>query len=167
MRKYFEICSGTKAILGTLASVLILMMVVFPALPIGGESLDGRFGYTHSEAVTALESYGESGRRVYAWGSMTLDLLLPLLYASFMVGLIYRFRPAERWWMLAYLPLGVALLDLGENVQVVLMLTGYPNISVGQVAAASLFTSLKVVTFFLCLALGIVLAVVAGIRRAR
>ncbi len=167
MRKYFEACSGTLALWATMVSSVVLLVVAFPALPIGGEMLDVRGGYTYPEALAALEGYGESGRRAYAWASATLDTLFPVLYASFLAGLVYRFRPAERWWRLAYLPLAVALIDLGENVQIVLMLTRYPGISTGQVAAASLFTSLKGVAFLLCLALAISLAVITWIRRAR
>lgn len=167
MRKYFEFCSGTLVLCVTMASGLVLLVAVFPALPIGGETLDVRDGYTYAEALAALEGYGESGRRVYAWASVTLDTLFPVLYASFLAGLVYRCRPAERWWRLAYLPVAAALIDLGENIQIVLMLTRYPEISTGQVAAASLFTSLKGVASLLCLTLAISLAVVAGIRRAR
>ena len=167
MRRYFEFCSRTLALCATMASGLVLLLAVFPALPVGGELLDVRDGYTYAEVLAALEGYGESGRRVYAWASVTLDTLFPALYASFLAGLVYRFRPAERWWRLAYLPVAAALIDLGENIQIVLMLTRYPDISTGQVAAASLFTSLKGVASLLCLTLAIALAVVAGIRRAR
>ena len=52
---------------------------------------------------------------MYAWSSATLDTLLPIVYASLLAGLIYRFRPTERPWTLAYLPIGVGALDLSSR----------------------------------------------------
>ncbi len=167
MRRCFEVSSGAWALFATLASALILVVAVFPALPIGGEMLDVRGGYSYPETLAALEEYGEAGRRAYAWASLTLDTLLPVLYAGFLAGLIHRFRPSERWWKLAWMPLAAGAIDLCENVQIVVMLNRYPDISPGQVAVASLFTSLKGFAFLICLALAIALAVVAAGRRLR
>lgn len=166
MRVYLDFVSGGLA-LGTLATTLVLLFAVFPALPVGGEMLDVKAGYSHEEAVAAMEGYGEQGRRVYAWSAGTLDTLLPLVYASFLAGAVYRLRPAERFWRLAWLPLAAAALDLCENVQIVVMLTGYPDVSAGQVASASLFTMLKSYALLLSLALTVVLAIAALVRRGR
>ena len=46
-------------------AVSILPVVMFPALPIGGESLDIKSGYTYREAVSAMEGYGEQGQPTY------------------------------------------------------------------------------------------------------
>ncbi|MDE0105583.1 MAG: hypothetical protein OXN89_24665 [Bryobacterales bacterium] len=165
MRRYFEACSSAAALCVTLTLALILIFVVFPAVPIGGEVLDAKGRYTYGEALAALQGYGETGRETYAWASATLDTLLPLLYVSFLAGLVYRCRPTDRSWRLAYLPVVVGVIDLGENVQIVLMLTTYPDISAGQVAIASLFTSCKGHAALICLTLAITLAVVSWIRR--
>ena len=168
MRQYLESASRTPVLSATLLAMLVLLVVVFPALPIGGEMLDVRTaGYTYAEAVAAMESYGERGRQVYAWSSATLDVLLPVVYVSFLAGFVYRFRPTERLWKLACLPLAAGVLDLCENVQVVLMLTRYPDVSAGQVAVASWFTLSKGYAVSLCLLLAIVLAAVAAVRRVR
>lgn len=148
----------------TLVATLILA-AVFPALPIGGEMLDVKSGYTYREAVAALESYGEAGRRVYLWSSSTLDTLLPIAYASLLAGLVYRFRPTERLWTLVYLPIGAGVLDLCENVQIILLLVLYPEISAGQVASASLFTWSKGHALSICVLLAATLAAVAAVRR--
>ena len=167
MRKYFEAASKAPALCATLASSLVLVMAVFPSLPIGGEMLDAKRGYAHPETLAALEGYGEAGRRAYAWASLTLDTLLPTLYASFLGGLVYRCRPTEQLWRLAYLPLAAGVIDLGENVQIVVMLTRHPDISAGQVAIASMFTLCKGYAVVICLALATTLTIVAGVRRAR
>ena len=46
-------------------AVSILPVVMFPALPIGGESLDIKSGYTYRDAVSAMEGYGEQGQPTY------------------------------------------------------------------------------------------------------
>ena len=167
MRRYFEFASGSAVLGATLAAAAVLVAFVFPAVPIGGETLDTRAGYGFAEAVSLMESYGAEGRRAYAWASGTLDTLLPAVYVSFLCGLVYRLRPAERLWRLAYLPLAAGLLDLGENVQIILMLTRYPDISAAQVAGASAFTLSKWYAVTISLALVITLALLAAGRRIR
>ena len=164
MRTYFEAVSRTPVLGATLTSALILV-AVFPALPIGGELLDVKSGYTYREAVVALESYGEQGRRVYAWSSATLDTLLPVVYVSLLSGLVYRFRPNERLRTLAYLPIAAGVLDLCENIQIILLLVLYPDVSALQVATASLFTLSKGYALSACVVLAATLAAVSAVRR--
>ena len=166
MKAYLDFVSGTRVLGATLVAAFLLVVVI-QALPVGGELLDEKVGYTHEEAVAAMEGYGENGRRTYAWSAATLDTLLPLVYASFLAGAVYRLRPAERFWRLAWLPPAAAALDLCENVQIIVMLTGYPDVSAGQVASASLFTMLKSYALLLSLALTVVLAIAALVRRGR
>ena len=164
MRTYFETVSTTPALVATLLSTLILVVAVFPALPIGGDMLDVKPGYTYPEAVAALQSYGEQGRRVYAWSSATLDTLLPAVYASLLAGLVYRFRPTERLWTLACLPIGAGVLDLCENIQIIFLLVLYPEVSAPQVASASLFTLSKGYALSICVALAATLTALAAVR---
>ena len=163
---WLENASRTPVLGVTLVSALALLFAVYPALPIGGELLDSRSDYTYQEAVAAMEGYGEEGRRVYAWSSAILDTVLIVVYVSFLAGLIYRLRPAERLWRLAYLPLVAGALDLGENIQIVLMLIQYPDVSAGQVAAASSLTLSKALAILSCLALAGIIVAVWVVRRA-
>ena len=167
MRTYLDFVSGTRVLGATLVATLVLVFAVFPALSVGSELLDTRPGYTHEEVAAAMEGYGDRGRREYAWSAATLDTLLPLVYASLLAGVIYRFRPTERSWRLACLPLAAGALDLCENVQIIVMLTRYPDVSARQVAMASLFTQSKSYALLLCLALAASLAIVAAVRRGR
>ena len=164
MKKYFELVSTTPALVSTLLSTLVLVLAVFPALPIGGELLDVKSGYSYEEAIAALEAYGEEGRRVYAWSSATLDTLLPIVYASLLAGLVYRFRPAERLRALAYLPIAAGFLDLCENAQIIALLVAYPDVYATQVAIASLFTLSKGYAVACCGILTAVLGVVSAVR---
>lgn len=167
VRDYFELVSRTLVLGTTLATVLILVLGVFPALPIGGEMLDLKAGYAYPEVIAAMESYGEPGRRVYAWSSAMLDTLLPVVYVSLLAGLLYRFRPTERLWKLAYLPLAAGALDLGENGLIILMLTRYPDVSAREAATASFFTVSKGYVILGCLALAVTLAAATAVRARR
>lgn len=166
MKNCFEAVSTTPALVVTLLSTVILVAFVFPALPIGGEMLDVKPGYTLREAVEALESYGENGRQVYAWSTATVDTLLPVVYASLLAGVVYRFRPTERLWQFAFLPVGTGVLDLCENVQIVFLLVSYPEVSAPQVASASLFTLSKGYALSLCVVLAATLTLVSAVRFA-
>ena len=69
MRELFESASRTRVLNATLVTVLVLLVAVFPALPIGGEMLDVRAGYTYPEAVAAL--WREGGGCMRGAGSWT------------------------------------------------------------------------------------------------
>ena len=167
MREYFELVSRTLVLCTTLAAVLILALALSPALPIGGEMLDVKAGYTYPEVIAAMECYGKQGRRVYAWSSGILDTLLPLAYVSLLAGLLYRFRPTERHWKLAYLPLAVGALDLGENGLIIFMLTRYPDLSAYQAVTASYVTLSKWYAMLGCLALVVAFAATTAVRARR
>lgn len=143
--RYFRFASRTPVLLASGAGVLIWALVVFPSLPIGGDMLDISAGYSYPELVAAMERYGASGRRVYAWASPTLDTIFPLLYVTLFSGLLTRLRPSDGWAWLAWIPVFAGLWDLCENVQITAMLLMYPDVSTTQVAWASFFTHVKTV----------------------
>lgn len=171
MRTYFEFVSRAPVLGATLVAAVLLLVCVFPALPIRGELLDVKPGYTYDEVISALDGYGAQGRRVYAWSSATLDTVLPVVYVSFLAGLVYRFRPREGLWWLASLPVAAGVLDLCENIQIVLMLMHYPDIAAGQVASASVFTLAKRYAVGGCLVLAVTLMALSvsgcALRRLR
>ncbi len=142
MHRYLEFVSRTPVLIVSLV-LAVLLGATFPALPIGGEMLDVRQGYDHGEVVTAMEQYGEEGRRVYVWASASLDTLFPIAACSLLAGFIFRLRPNERLGTLAFVPIAGALFDFGENILIMAMLVGYPDIATTQVAAAATFTQLK------------------------
>ncbi|MCY3590724.1 MAG: hypothetical protein OXH32_03660 [Acidobacteria bacterium] len=143
LKSYFAFAARNWMLATTFVLTLVFVLGVFPFLPVGGELLDYKPSYSHEEAMAAMEEYGNRGRRVYAWASPTLDTLFPLVYVSFFAGLIYRCRPTERFWWLAFAPVAAGIVDLAENAQITLMLIQYPDVSPGQAAAASAFTQLK------------------------
>ncbi len=142
-RGYFEFAAATRVLIASLVGVLIMALLVFPALPLGGEMIDLKLSYTLADIQATMLQYGPHGRAVYALASPTLDTLFPMLYVTFFAGLLYRFRPSERLWLAAFIPVLAGVWDLCENAQITAMLIQYPEISVRQVALASFFTSTK------------------------
>ena len=142
-RKYFEFAAGTRPLLISFTGVRLMMLWIFPSLPIGGEMIDLKLSYDLGAIQQVMLQYGAHGRAVYALASPTLDTLFPLLYVTFFAGLLYRFRPNEKLWLAAFVPLVAGIWDLCENAQITAMLLQYPEISVRQVALASFFTSTK------------------------
>ena len=164
MRRYFELAARPLVLVLTFLATVFLL-AVFPAIPVGGELLDVRSGYGYDEAMAALAGYGADGRRLYVWSSATLDTLLPVAYATFLAGLVYRFGPRERLRVLAWFPVALGALDLCENVQIIAMLVGFPDITGAQVASASAFTVAKNLAFAACFAYAVVVVLVAVVRR--
>jgi hypothetical protein len=143
--RYFRFASRTPVLLATGGGALTWLLFVFPSLPIGGDMLDVRSGYSHAELGAAMEQYGAAGRRVYAWASPTLDTAFAALYVTLFCGLLTRFRPSDGWTWLAWIPVFAGIWDLCENAQIVAMLLLYPDVGPTQVAWASFFTFMKTV----------------------
>ena len=141
MRRYFEFAGRTRTLLATFAATAVFLVLVFPNLPIDGELLDLKPGYSFDEAMASMEEYGPEGRTVYAWSSMLLDTLFPLVYVTLFAGLIHRFRLTDGTWWLAFVPVAAGVWDLLENIQITAMLVGYPDVGPTQVAWASTFTT--------------------------
>ena len=142
VHRYLEFVAKTPVLVVAFL-VAVAVGVIFQALPIGGEMLDVRQGYSHGEVVAAMEQYGDAGRRTYFWASASLDTLFPIVACSLLAGLIFRLRPNERLGALALLPVAGALFDIGENVQIMAMLANPASVAATQVALASTFTELK------------------------
>jgi len=143
MRNYFAFAGRGPVLAATFAGTLLFLFIAFPSLPIEGELLDLKPGYSHGEAMAEMEAYGAAGRVIYAWASAVLDTLFPITYVTFFAGLIYRFRLTEGSWVLAYIPVFAGAWDLLENAQIIAMLLRYPEVGAGQVAWASMFTTVK------------------------
>ena len=165
VQRLVEFAARTPVLITTAAVAIALLVFAFPALPLGGELLDARFGYSHADVNAAMSAYGEQGRRVYVWASLTLDTLLPIAYAGLLAGLLYRLRPRDGLWPLTPVPVAAGLLDLSENAQIVAMLIGYPGVSSAQVALASLFTQAKTCALLAAVAMVAVFGVLALGRR--
>ncbi len=105
-------------------------------------------GYTHSQALTLLESLGRAGRDAYLFPQLALDFVYPGLFAvcfSLMLIWLYskRIRPDSKWLYLAVIPVLGGLFDYLENLLIIRMITIFPDITEVLVSAASSATLLK------------------------
>ena len=165
MRDYFAFAGRTATLVVTFCATAVFLVLVFPNLPVGGELLDMKPGYSYDVAMGSMEQYGPDGRTTYAWASVLLDTLFPIIYVTLFAGLIYRFRITEGTWILAFLPVAAGAWDLAENAQITAMLVQYPDIGATQVAWASAFTTVKGWIGPLYQILGLGLLLIAMARR--
>lgn len=169
--------------------VFVLLLVLFGALALavnflpfgvprlkalsGGVGiLDLKFFYGADEAYRMLAAYGPEGRRLYLRGLLTVDLILPPLYALLLavaiaLGFGRSLRPESRLQALSLLPLAVCLADYLENASIVTLLLKYPARIEWLAGVAGYFTLTKQVLSLLCMALSLLGAGLALLRRRR
>ena len=122
-------------------------------------------GYSHSQALTLLESLGQAGRDAYLFPQLALDFIYPGLFAicfSLMLIWVYakRFQAPSKLRYLALLPAFGGLCDYVENILIIRMIRTFPDVTESLVSVASGFTLLKSgfsTASFLLLGLGFVL----------
>ncbi len=168
MKSFLELISTNRILWINGLLSLLFIAVIIPYATSDIEILDLREnGYDHAEVMAAMEAYGADGRIQYIWSTLTLDTLFPLSFCSLCAGLIYRFTPILK--QLAYLPLIALLIDYGENIQIITMLSQFPNIGTAQAEWASLTTQTKFIigptSIFLALAASVWTAIMVIYRR--
>ena len=107
-----------------------------------------RGGYDADMVQERFLIYGEAGRALYARAALSLDVVYPLAYSTFFACLIVMGAVSSRARYLVIVPIVVALLDLGENISIYLLLTNFPDITDAQIARASTLTVAK---WWICL----------------
>ena len=102
-----------------------------------------RGGYDADTVQERFLIYGEAGRALYARSTLSLDVFYPFAYSTFFACLIVMGAVSPRARYLVIIPIAVALLDLGENISIYMLLTNFPDISDAQIARASTLTVAK------------------------
>jgi hypothetical protein len=122
------------------------------------------FGYSPAQAYDVIAAYGRAGRKAYAVLLLTLDLLFPFLYGSFLflslraVSLGAGF--SKRWaGRLGGIGFAAAVCDWLENICFLSLMGEFPGQSVPVARVASFFT----VTKFLLSGISVVALLVVGI----
>lgn len=105
-------------------------------------------GYSHSQAMTLLETLGHDGRGAYLFPQLAIDFIYPGLFAicfSLMFIWVYskRIRSDSKFLYLAALPVFGGIFDYVENILIIRMIMTFPDVSKGLVSVASGFTLLK------------------------
>lgn len=145
-------------------AVLIVLYILFPAaiLPAaeaqmklysgGVGPIDLKFSYTPTEVFQMVAAYGEEGRAFYRILEMTLDVIYPiaytLLFGALLTAVLRRAFPQNSLvHSLALLPAICFLLDMGENIGIITMLTQFPTQSESVAQITSFLTTLKWICF--------------------
>ena len=100
-------------------------------------------GYDADMVQERFLIYGEEGRSLYARAALSLDVVYPLAYSTFFACLIVMGAVSSRARYLVIVPIVVALLDMGENISIYLLLTNFPDMTEAQIARASALTVAK------------------------
>ena len=105
-------------------------------------------GYSYSQAIELLKSLGLEGRNTYLTVQIPLDFVYPALfgvsYALLITWILKQSVAREsRLFLLAFLPLLAGIFDYLENMSIIAMLNGFPDVSESLVLIASSFTIAK------------------------
>lgn len=95
-------------------------------------------GYTPDAVRGFLERIGEAGRRLYLTRQIPLDMLYPALLALTLVGWLAWMGRGGGW-----IAVVASLFDYAENLLIVAMIWGFPDVPDGLARLASGVTVLK------------------------
>lgn len=165
-KRYFSFASGTVILIAAFIG-MVVTGYLFVSQPVGAELIDVLPRYGLKDVSELMVQYGSDGRQRYLVASAVWDSLFVLSYVTLFAGLIHRYLPLPRLKALAFLPIVAGLLDLAENVQIMVMLNQYPDLTALQVEIASLFTQLKHLLTRIYTAIALVFVVLGVFRYAR
>ena len=154
--------SRTPVLIGLfIVTFLIAASFYFVIDAIEGDMLD--MIWSGEDAIARLNELSARQKQAHFLGTVTLDVLFPFAYGALFIGLLCRL--AWRWrWALILLPITVALCDLAENTVQAMALNGYPK---EILLFKDIVTPIKGGGFMIALALVVLLAIVALVRRLR
>ena len=121
-------------------------------------------GYSYEYSMQLLELLGTAGRDAYLYVQLPLDFVYPALFAIssclLVVWVLSKGRiSSPAMYYLCIVPLIAGVFDYLENIQIILMIKNYPNVSEVQVAMSSLTTigkSALTTIFFVVLIAGFI-----------
>ncbi len=159
-----DFLTKTRSLVGlAIGAVGCAFAFYFLQRALGASILDVLPHYNLDIVNARISVYGENGKWLYAFSALTLDTLFPLCYAGFSAGLVLRFLQSGRFY--CSIPIALAIVDWAENIQIFIILFGYPDITEIQVAAASSATEVKHVLIRMTLLLTLAVTVFGVIKK--
>jgi len=164
--KMVSSASGRNVFIFLLPSLTVYLLMLFHTIPAVQAYAPGLKvfdllpgGYSYDYALELLSTLGEEGRDEYLKTQLPLDFIYPALFSisSFLLLawlLSRRYETGSGVFYLCFVPVIAGMFDYLENIQIVLMILNYPDISNAQVALSSAFTIVKsglTIIFFLLL----------------
>jgi hypothetical protein len=156
-----------------LALAVALVVFITTTLPIAQSAsgdvvgLDTLFFYSPEEAFSTISSYTPTGRSILHIFYLTVDVINPILYSSFLIILISWLLKScpnltNSMKKLNILPIGAIIFDLLENISIVTLFTIYPDQSRTMAWLATIGTTSKYIfiyTSFGIIILGTILVI--------
>ena len=165
--KLIGIANGRNVIIFFIPSLAVYLLMLFHTIP-GVESYVPEMkifdllpsGYSYDYAVGLLSALGNDGRNEYLSRQLPLDFIYPALFSisSFLMLawlFLKRYDKGSRIFYLCLVPVIAGIFDYLENIQIVLMILNYPDVSKNQVVLSSASTIVKsgLTTLFLLILL--------------
>lgn len=127
------------------------------------------FGYGPIDAAHLLDGLGPNGRHYYLTRQIPLDTIYPaMLAATLVTTIIWLERRIANDGLIRFgiiLSVACALFDYAENLGIVAMIWGWPDVSTTLVFATSTASILKSVATTLAVCMVFVIGGIAGLRR--
>ena len=169
VEKMVSAANGKNVLMLLILSLAVYFVMLFYTIP-GVQSYAPEMkifdlspaGYSHDYSIKLLSSLGDEGRKKYLYTQLPLDFIYPALFSisSFLLLawlFLKRYDKGSRIFYFCFVPVIAGIFDYLENVQIVLMILNFPEISSAQVALSSTSTIVKsglTTIFFLLLVFG-------------
>ena len=128
---------------GLLAFIACMLGFQWLQLHLGAPMLDMMAAYERDQLTERMLIYGDEGRLLHARFTLWLDMVFPFVYGAFFAGLMH---VAHRGAFVTGGVLAIValmLVDWLENLQLLALLWGFPDLSDAQISAASATTQGK------------------------
>ena len=155
---------------------VVMLVVTIPKLMAFGKGMTlldmMPMGYDYNYAYQLFTSLGETGREVYLYYQIPIDMIYPLLFGlSYSLILAYFLKKLNKLntktIYFCLLPIIVGIADYGENIGIITMLIKYPNLSEQMTSTTNAFTIIKSLVTSLYFAILIIVLVSLGIKKIR
>lgn len=143
MRKFIQKNASGKNILFLSGMLLLFNFVLFPVyIPNeqNAEPIDTQFAYTPQKAYQLIGDYGESARKSYITGELTIDLIYPVIYSLILCFILFLIYKNQK---IVLFPFLILIADYFENFGIVTMLYNYPQKLISVAWITSFFSTLK------------------------
>ena len=153
--KLVGVASGRNVLIFFIPAMAVYLVMLFITIP-GVESYTNKMkvfdlspgGYSYDYAVKLLFTLGTDGRMEYLNRQLPLDFIFPALFSissALMLTwlLLKRYDKGSRIFYLCFVPIAAGIFDYLENIQIVLMILIYPDVTRTQVALSSASTMVK------------------------
>tara|TARA_B100001029_G_scaffold39132_1_gene30246 strand:- start:4133 stop:4633 length:501 start_codon:yes stop_codon:yes gene_type:complete len=115
--------------------------------------LDLKFGFNSLDVEQTFINLGDEGRKYYIYSSLILDTFFPIFYVSLFIGIFINLNISK---IFIFIPLSGGLLDLGENIQISLLMSSLATANEYLIFSASAFNQLKWLLIYLTIFLIII-----------